>query len=100
MNNACLVLPDSGIRVCADPYEAVAGARAVPILTECSEFEDLDLYEIKKQMAQGLIFDILGCLPTVDMPSFCTGARVCLYPSLKETFGKPLVETTHCGVPV
>jgi glycosyltransferase involved in cell wall biosynthesis len=43
---------------------------------------------------------LLGYVPTRDMPFLYSGARVFVYPSLKETFGKPIVEAMRCGVPV
>jgi glycosyltransferase involved in cell wall biosynthesis len=42
----------------------------------------------------------LGFVPTEDMPAMYSGARVFVFPSLVETFGKPLVEAMQCGVPV
>lgn len=42
----------------------------------------------------------LGFVPTEDMPGLYQGARVMVFPSLMETFGKPLIEAMQCGVPV
>jgi glycosyltransferase involved in cell wall biosynthesis len=42
----------------------------------------------------------LGFVPPRDLPSLYSRARVFVYPSLMETFGKPLVEAMGCGVPV
>src|SRR5208282_4125976 len=42
----------------------------------------------------------LGFVPTADMPALYSGAKVFVFPSLVETFGKPLVEAMQCGVPV
>ena len=42
----------------------------------------------------------LGFVPPENMPGLYTGARVFVYPSLSETFGKPLIEAMNCGVPV
>ncbi|HVB99473.1 MAG TPA: glycosyltransferase family 1 protein, partial [Candidatus Dormibacteraeota bacterium] len=42
----------------------------------------------------------LGAIPNRQMPAVYSAARVFVYPSLAETFGKPLVEAMRCGVPV
>lgn len=42
----------------------------------------------------------LGFVPPEHLSFLYTGARVFVYPSLMETFGKPLVEAMGCGVPV
>jgi glycosyltransferase involved in cell wall biosynthesis len=42
----------------------------------------------------------LGFVPPEELPCLYSGARVFVYPSLMETFGKPLVEAMTCGVPV
>jgi glycosyltransferase involved in cell wall biosynthesis len=42
----------------------------------------------------------LGFVPVEDLPAIYCGARVFVFPSLVETFGKPLVEAMQCGVPV
>jgi glycosyltransferase involved in cell wall biosynthesis len=42
----------------------------------------------------------LGFVPPEELPCLYSGARVFVYPSLMETFGKPLVEAMNCGVPV
>ena len=42
----------------------------------------------------------LGEVPNHEMPAVYSGARVFVYPSLAETFGKPLVEAMRCRVPI
>jgi glycosyltransferase involved in cell wall biosynthesis len=42
----------------------------------------------------------LGFVPPEDLPCLYSGARVFVYPSLMETFGKPLIEAMSCGIPV
>jgi glycosyltransferase involved in cell wall biosynthesis len=41
----------------------------------------------------------LGAIPNREMPAVYSAARVFVYPSRAETFGKPLVEAMRCGVP-
>ena len=42
----------------------------------------------------------LGSIPNQELPPVLCGAEALVYPSLQETFGKPLVEAMRCGVPV
>jgi glycosyltransferase involved in cell wall biosynthesis len=42
----------------------------------------------------------MGFFPNREMPSLYGAARVFVYPSLSETFGKPVVEAMRCGVPI
>jgi glycosyltransferase involved in cell wall biosynthesis len=42
----------------------------------------------------------LGPVPAGDLPAIYSGAKVFVFPSLVETFGKPLVEAMRCGVPI
>jgi glycosyltransferase involved in cell wall biosynthesis len=42
----------------------------------------------------------LGFIPPEDLPAIYSGAKVFVFPSLIETFGKPLVEAMRCGVPI
>jgi glycosyltransferase involved in cell wall biosynthesis len=50
----------------------------------------------------GIERDIIfpGFVDLADLPSLYCGARVFVYPSLLETFGKPLVEAMQSGVPI
>ena len=42
----------------------------------------------------------LGGIPNETVPPLLAGAKVLVYPSLNETFGKPLVEAMQVGVPI
>src|ERR1700735_4930645 len=42
----------------------------------------------------------LGFVPTEDLPAIYSAARAFIFPSLVETFGKPLVEAMQCGAPI
>lgn len=42
----------------------------------------------------------IGYISNVDLPQIYTGAEVFLYPSLRESFGIPLLEAMGCGTPV
>lgn len=41
-----------------------------------------------------------GYIPNSDLPSIYSGAKVFLYPSLRESFGIPILESMACGTPV
>lgn len=49
-----------------------------------------------------LIADIVACgyIPNTDLPGIYSAATVFLYPSLRESFGIPILEAMACGVPV
>lgn len=49
-----------------------------------------------------LIADIVACgyIPNTDLPGIYSTATVFLYPSLRESFGIPILEAMACGVPV
>jgi glycosyltransferase involved in cell wall biosynthesis len=59
-----------------------------------------DLINVAKNVGIGQKVRFLGFVPAADLPALYTGARAFVYPSLKETFGKPLVEAMRCGVPI
>jgi glycosyltransferase involved in cell wall biosynthesis len=58
------------------------------------------LKQLSQQTGVGDRVRFLGFIPNHDMPPLYSGARVFVYPSLSETFGKPLVEAMLCGVPI
>jgi len=43
---------------------------------------------------------LLGAVPAEDMPGLYQLAQFCIYPSLFEGFGLPIVESFYCGTPV
>ncbi len=58
------------------------------------------LRHLADQTGAGDRIRFLGFIPNRDMPPLYSGARAFVYPSLSETFGKPLVEAMRCGVPI
>lgn len=43
---------------------------------------------------------LTGYIPNTDLPYIYNGAEVFLYPSLRESFGIPILESMACGTPV
>lgn len=43
---------------------------------------------------------VLGHIPHHEMPVFYNLARIFLYPSIRESFGMPIIEAMACGTPV
>lgn len=56
MDNARSVL--AGPRFASDPYDAIAGADALVILTEWPEFASLDLARVRRELAVPLMIDL------------------------------------------
>lgn len=67
---------------------------------------DLDREVIKKHLSNAGLEDFLdqvqntGYIPNAEMPALINMAEVFLYPSLRESFGIPLLEAMACGTPV
>ena len=58
---------------------------------------------LKRTAQQAMVADrvrFMGFFPNREMAPLYSAARVFVYPSLSETFGKPLVEAMRCGVPI
>ncbi len=56
MEHAKILFPDS-VEFCNNPYEAATGADALLILTEWSEFKDLDLEQLKTLLKKPIVID-------------------------------------------
>ncbi len=67
---------------------------------------DLDREVIRRHLAgaglEGQLDNILntGYIPNAELPVLISMAEVFLYPSLRESFGIPLLEAMACGTPV
>lgn len=61
------------------------------------------IIEILKEINEENLIDKLvlpNYIPNVDLPAIYSQATVFLYPSLRESFGIPMLEAMSCGVPV
>lgn len=65
MENAKKILPD--ITYCSDPYQAVEGADAVVLVTEWTEFGNLDLDKVKELMRIPIFIDGRNVFDPVEM---------------------------------
>ena len=96
-----------------DPKKNVIGVlKALSILKKSGKLHskllmlDIDrnyLNNLLKQINdETLIDDIVFCgyVPNIDLPAIYSQANLFLYPSLRESFGIPLLEAMACGVPV
>jgi len=67
---------------------------------------DLDREVIRKHLREADLEDQLdnilntGYIPNAELPALISMAHVFLYPSLRESFGIPLLEAMACGTPV
>jgi glycosyltransferase involved in cell wall biosynthesis len=51
-------------------------------------------------LESGLRIKDLGQMPHEKVLSFCATARAMIFPSTSESFGLPLIEATHAGLPI
>lgn len=67
---------------------------------------DLDREVIRKHLSDAGLEEYLdqvqntGYIPNAEMPALINEAEIFLYPSLRESFGIPLLEAMACGTPV
>ncbi|MEL6304913.1 MAG: glycosyltransferase family 1 protein, partial [Bacteroidota bacterium] len=67
---------------------------------------DYDEHELQKLLAEmgasslRAAIHLTGYVPNTDLPALISQCSVFLYPSLRESFGIPILEGMACGVPV
>ena len=73
----------------------------LPLLVADVSEKNLDLLLDKLQLQQyRKHIQLTGYIYNSDLPLIYAGAKVFLYPSLRESFGIPLLESMACGTPV
>ncbi len=96
-----------------DPKKNVAGVlQALSILKKQGKLNtkllmlDIDRSFLQQQLStigdESLMNNLAFCgyVPNIDLPAIYAQASMFLYPSLRESFGIPLLEAMACGVPV
>lgn len=96
-----------------DPKKNVIGVlKALSILKQKKLLDfKLLMLDINRDYLQGimrkigdesLVDDIVfsGYVPNIDLPAIYSQASLFLYPSLRESFGIPLLEAMACGTPI
>jgi glycosyltransferase involved in cell wall biosynthesis len=96
-----------------DPKKNVKGVlKALSLLRQRGSLDlpllmlDIDrkfLHKVAQEIGDPEVLDhiqLTGYVPNVDLPAIYSQARVFLYPSLRESFGIPILEGMICGVPV
>ncbi|WP_282777691.1 glycosyltransferase family 4 protein [Phaeodactylibacter xiamenensis] len=67
------------------------------------DYEEAKLQQILRDIGHpGLraYIHLTGYVPNVELPAIISQAKLFLYPSLRESFGIPILEGMACGVPV
>jgi glycosyltransferase involved in cell wall biosynthesis len=70
------------------------------ILTSSKSWKDSSVYRAIHQLNLGNRIKKLGYVGHKDMPALYNLADACVYPSLYEGFGLPVLEAMQCGCPV
>ncbi|WP_375583322.1 glycosyltransferase family 4 protein [Cyclobacterium xiamenense] len=96
-----------------DPKKNLRGVLKGLALLESRKvpFPDLVMPDIGKEILQSMLSEIgspqllakihlTGYIPNEDLPAIYSQAVLFLYPSLRESFGLPILEAMACGCPV
>jgi glycosyltransferase involved in cell wall biosynthesis len=96
-----------------DPKKNLRGVlKSLSILEEKKiEYPDLVMPDFGEEVLQAMLNEIkapdliskihlTGYIPNEDLPAIYSQARLFLYPSLRESFGLPILEAMACGCPV
>ncbi|MFZ2147972.1 MAG: glycosyltransferase family 1 protein [Sedimentisphaerales bacterium] len=70
------------------------------VLTGSKSWKDSPVYHTMQQLNLGNRINQLGYVEPEDMPALYNLAGACIYPSLYEGFGLPVLEAMQCGCPV
>ncbi len=70
------------------------------VVTAGKSWRDRSVKQSVRTLGMSDRFRRLGAVPPDDLASLYAGADICLYPSLYEGFGLPVLEAMSCGCPV
>jgi glycosyltransferase involved in cell wall biosynthesis len=77
--------------------------KKTPFKLVMSDYKEKILVETLNEIGYPQVRDdihLTGYVPNADMPAILSQSKIFLYPSLRESFGIPILEGMACGVPV
>jgi glycosyltransferase involved in cell wall biosynthesis len=96
-----------------DPKKNLKGVlKSLAILEKNKvEYPDIVMPDFGKEVLETMLNEIMapqliskihltGYIPNEDLPAIYSQAKIFLYPSLRESFGLPILEAMACGCPV
>lgn len=95
--------PKKNMKRVLEAYSQYVTSNALPIDLVVAESSEEDIKSILKEInAENLMKHIVltGYIPHKELPYLYNLATLFLYPSLRESFGIPIIEAMACGTPV
>lgn len=84
-------------------YQHYCKNESSPLPIVIAEISETDLFKVLQGIgASELSHHIVltGYVPQKDLPALYSAAKLFMYPSLRESFGIPIIEAMACGTPV
>ncbi len=95
--------PKKNSRAVVEAYCRYAAESDNPLCMVLADFDRPRLERLLRQLGSshlGSLFVLPGYIYNEDMPAIYSAATAFLYPSLRESFGLPILEAMACGTPV